>query len=144
MTARAEPAMMEPSHKQEVEMKAHLNVVGLIDLVTGVFFTALGVLVSLGVLLFAPWFYGAPLWKPGDVATVFAVVLGVSGVFLVIGIPSLIAGVGLLKKKRWARIVAIMVAILAVTSFPIGTGAGIYTLWVLTHRETEQLLDVAV
>ena len=124
-------------------MKTHLDVVGLIDLVTGVLFTALGALVSLGVLLFAPWFYGAPLWRPGDAVTVYAVVLGVSGVFLAIGIPSLIAGVGLLKKKSWARMVAIMVAILAVTSFPIGTGAGIYTLWVLTHRETEPLLATA-
>jgi hypothetical protein len=132
--------MMEPSHKQEVEMKAHLNVVGLIDLVTGVFFTALGVLVSLGVLLFAPWFYGAPLWKPEDAVTVFVVVSAVSAVFFVIGIPSLIAGIGLLKYKSWARILAVVLAILAVTSFPIGTAAGLYTLWVLTHKETEQLL----
>jgi len=37
-------------------MKAHLDVVGLIDVVAGAFLTALAVLVSLGVLLFAPWF----------------------------------------------------------------------------------------
>jgi len=134
---------MGTTSKQEVEMKTHLEVVGLIDLIAGVFFTVMGVLVSLGVLLFAPWVNGASLWRPGDAVTVLAVVLGVSGLLLVIGIPSLIAGVGLLKKKRWARVVAIMVAILAVTSFPIGTGAGIYTLWVLTRTETDQLLSPA-
>jgi hypothetical protein len=131
---------MEPSPVKEDMMKTHLDVVGLIDLVTGVFFTALAVLVSLGVLLFAPWFNGAPLWKPGDAVVVFAVVLAVSAVFFVIGIPSLIAGIGLLKHKSWARILAIILAILAVTSFPIGTAAGVYTLWVLTHKETQQLL----
>ncbi len=125
-------------------MKTHLDVVGLIDLATGIVFTTLGVVVSLGVLLLAPWVNGASLWRPEDALTVFAVVLGVSGVFLVIGIPCLIAGVGLLKKKRWARTVAIIVAILAVTSFPIGTGAGIYTLWVLTRTETDQLLNPAI
>jgi hypothetical protein len=135
---------METTNNQEVEMKTHLDVVGLIDLITGIVFTALGVLVSLSVLLFAPWVNGASLWRPEDAVTIFAVVLGVSGVFLVIGIPSLVAGVGLLKKKGWARIAAIMLAILAVASFPIGTGAGIYALWVLTRTETDQLLSPAI
>lgn len=125
-------------------MKAHLSAVVVIDLMTGVLFSALGVLVSLGVLVLAPWFYGAQLWRPADEAVVVVVVLFVSGVFFAIGIPSLIAGIGLLKNKSWARILGIVLAILAATSFPVGTAAGVYTLWVLTHRETEQLLSTAV
>jgi cytochrome c biogenesis protein CcdA len=74
---------------------------------------------------------------------VLAVVSGISAVFLAIGIPSLVAGIGLLKHKAWARVLAIIVAILAVTSFPIGTAAGLYAFWVLTHKETEQLLAAA-
>jgi uncharacterized membrane protein (DUF2068 family) len=119
----------------EVEMKTHLDIVGLIDLITGTLFTALGVLVLLN---------GVSLWRPEDAINVLVVVLVVSGVFLAVGIPSLIAGVGLLKKKRWARIVAMIVAIVALIGFPVGTGAGIYTLWVLTRTETEQLLSPAV
>jgi hypothetical protein len=122
-------------------MKAHLKVVGLIDLVTGVFFTILAVLVSLGVLVFAPWFNGAQPWRPEDAFTVLAIVLFVSAVFLLIGIPNLVAGLALLKQKRWARVLAIVLAILALTSFPVGTAAGIYTIWVLTQKETEQLLS---
>lgn len=124
-------------------MKAHLNAVGLIDMVTGVFFTLLGVVVSVGVLFFAPWSYGAQLWRPEDEVVVFAVVLFVSAVFLVLGIPNLIAGIALLKHKGWARVLAIVLAFLALTSFPLGTAAGIYTLWVLTQKETEQLLGTA-
>lgn len=124
-------------------MKAHLNAVGLIDVVIGTFFTTLAVLVSLGVLLFAPWFNGAPLWNPDEAAVVFAVVSGISTVFLGIGIPCLVAGIGLLKHKGWARVLAIIVAILAVMSFPVGTAAGLYAFWVLTHKETEQLLAAA-
>ena len=66
-----------------------------------------------------------------------------TAVFLAIGIPSLVAGIGLLKQKGWARIVAIILALLALTSFPIGTAAGIYTLWVLTRIEADQLLGAA-
>jgi hypothetical protein len=125
-------------------MKAHLKVVGMIDLLTGVVFTVTGVLVSLGVLVFGPWINGAGLWQREGGIVALAIMLSVGGVFFALGIPSLIAGIGLLKHKSWARILAIILAILAVTSFPIGTAAGIYTLWVLTHRETEQLLSTAV
>ena len=124
-------------------MKAHLQAVGAIDVVTGVVFTVLGVLVSLGVLLFAPWFYGGQLWRPEDKLVVFAVVLFVSAVFLVIGIPNLVAGLALLRQKPWARILALVLAVLALSSFPLGTVAGGYTIWVLTQKETEQLLSGA-
>jgi hypothetical protein len=124
-------------------MKAHLNAVGVIDLLTGVFFTVLGVLVSLGVLLFGPWINGAALWQQEGGIVAFALMLSVSGVFLALGIPSLVAGIGLLKHKGWARVWAIVLAILALASFPIGTAAGIYALWVLTQKETEALLAAA-
>jgi uncharacterized membrane protein (DUF2068 family) len=125
-------------------MKAHLNAVGVIDLLTGVFFTVLGVLVSLGVLVFGPWINGAALWQQEGGIAALAIMLSVSGVFLALGIPSLIAGIGLLKLRNWARVLAVVLAIVALTSFPIGTAAGVYTLWVLTHKETEQLLGMAV
>jgi hypothetical protein len=127
-----------------ITVKTHLNLVGWIDAVAGAFFTIMGLLVSLGVLLFAPWFNGAPVWKPEDAPIVIGVVLSASALFFVLGIPNLIAGIALLKHKRWARTLAIILAILALPSFPAGTAAGIYALWVLTHRETEQLLGTAI
>jgi uncharacterized membrane protein (DUF2068 family) len=121
-------------------MKTHLEIVGLIDVVVGVLFTALAVLVSLGVLVFAPAFNGAPPWRAADAGVVVATVVFISAVFLVLGMPSLIAGIGLRKHKTWARTLAIIVATLALASFPLGTAAGLYTLWVLSQKETEQLL----
>ena len=124
-------------------MKAHLNAVGVIDLLTGVFFTVIGVLVSLGVLLFGPWINGAALWEQEGGIVALAIMLSVSGVFFALSIPSLIAGIGLLKQKGWARTLAVALAVLALACFPLGTVAGLYTLWVLTHKETEQLLGTA-
>jgi hypothetical protein len=124
-------------------MKAHLNVVGVIDVVVGVFFTLVGVLVSAAVVLLSPWLSDSAFWQQEEGVIAFALWLLVSGLFIVIGIPSLIAGIGLLKQKRWARILGMIVAVLALASFPVGTAAGIYTLWVLTQKETEQLLGAS-
>ena len=124
-------------------MKAHLNVVGVIDVVAGVFFTIVGVLVSAAVVLFSPWISEPTFWHQEEGVAALAIWLLASGLLVVIGIPSLIAGIGLLKQKGWARTLGMIVAVLALASFPVGTVAGIYTLWVLTHKETEQLLSAA-
>jgi len=50
---------------------------------------------------------------------------------VVLGIPGLVAGAGLLARKTWARILAIVVGILGLVNFPIGTVIGAYTLFVL-------------
>lgn len=55
--------------------------------------------------------------------------------FTVLAIPGLIAGVGLLKRQSWARILALVLAILGLVNFPIGTAVGIYALWVLLQTE---------
>ena len=41
---------------------------------------------------------------------------------------------GLHKRKSWARVSALIIAILVVWSFPLGTALGIYTWWFL-HSE---------
>lgn len=124
-------------------MKAHLKAVGVIDLITGVVFTVTGMLVSLRVLVFGPWINGAALWQRGDGIVALAIVLSISGVLFALGISSLIAGIGLLKQKSWARTLAIALAVLALACFPLGTVAGLYTLWVLTQEEAEALLAAA-
>ena len=43
----------------------------------------------------------------------------------------IIAGVGLLQWQSWARVLMLVVAFISLLSFPIGTGIGVYTLWVL-------------
>jgi hypothetical protein len=124
-------------------MNGHLNAVGLIDLVTGLCFLALAALAALGVLLFAPAYSGAPLWKPEDAGAVLATVVIISAILLLIGLPSLIAGIGLLMRKRWSHIPAILVAVAIVGILPLAMGAGLYSLWVLMQKETTQLLGAA-
>jgi hypothetical protein len=60
-------------------------------------------------------------------------------------IPGIIAyiltGYGLLNYKSWARILAIILAILNLILFPIGTAIGIYTLWAMFNDETKALFE---
>ncbi len=64
-------------------------------------------------------------------------VVGISMFFLIalLALPGIIGGIGVLKRKGWARIVAIIVGILNLFNIPVGTALGIYTLWVLFKPE---------
>ena len=63
----------------------------------------------------------------------------VYSVVLILSLPGLIAGIGLLKFRPWARILGIVISALDLMSVPIGTAIGIYGLWVLLSNETEAL-----
>jgi len=58
---------------------------------------------------------------------------------LLLSLPGLITGWGLLKLRSWARILGIVLAVISLLNFPIGTVVGIYGLWVLLTKETERL-----
>ncbi len=61
----------------------------------------------------------------------FIVGTGVAMLLGMLAIPGVIAGWGLLARRSWARILALVVAILGLLNFPIGTLIGFYTIWVL-------------
>lgn len=66
------------------------------------------------------------------------------GVFLgVFGVIHLILAWGLYERKTWARPLGLVIGILALIRFPLGTALGIYTLWVLlpemSRREYDQI-----
>jgi hypothetical protein len=71
-------------------------------------------------------------------------IIGLAGgaliVFLIaLSIPCLVIGVGLLQRRPWARTAGIVISILGMVFFPFGTVVGVYGLWVLFSKETEQL-----
>jgi hypothetical protein len=84
---------------------------------------------------------------PGDAAIAIPII-GITGMalvtlLLIVSLPGVIAGWGLLNYKPWARILAIVVAILHLFNIPFGTLLGAYALWVLFNKETERLFSPA-
>ncbi len=67
----------------------------------------------------------------------------VSGYLLVVSVPGLFAGIGLLKFKSWARILAIVLAVVHAIDIPVGTIVCIYTLWVLLSERGSRLFTAA-
>jgi len=55
--------------------------------------------------------------------------------------PGIIAGIGLLLRRRWGRILALVVGFLSLISFPIGTALGLYTIWVLIQPGAPELFN---
>ncbi len=103
----------------------------------------------LGVLFIALVFGGAAgivsVAADDPEATAIAVpILGTVGTaiglfILVMSIPDIIAGIGLLERRPWARILGIVLCVLGLLHFPFGTIVGVYGLWVLFSPETEAL-----
>ena len=117
-------------------MKAQVELLGLINLILGAF----GALTGLTVMVL---FFGiAPITRDAVASMVLLIVGSIGGVWmLAFAIPSIVAGIGLLKKKSWARILTLILGVFALFSFPIGTLIAIYTFWVLLQPESEQLLS---
>jgi hypothetical protein len=73
--------------------------------------------------------------------------LGVIGGFVFIlvmtlSLPGLIIGIGLMQFRPWARMGGIILSAFDLLGFPFHTALGIYGLWVLLSRETEQMFGV--
>jgi hypothetical protein len=62
---------------------------------------------------------------------------------LVKGVLGFAAGVGLMQRATWARMLAVVIGVISLINVPFGTALGIYTLWVLmgsgSDREYEGL-----
>jgi hypothetical protein len=64
----------------------------------------------------------------------------IAAVFGILSIPSFIAGWGLGKRKSWSRILTLVLAVLTLPSFPIGTAIGVYSLVILLNDESKRIL----
>jgi hypothetical protein len=65
----------------------------------------------------------------------------ISSFLAVLSVPGIVGGIGLLKRRSWARILVLIVAVLDLFFIPIGTLLGVYTIWVLMQDETAQLFS---
>ncbi len=114
--------------------KSHVELLGWINIVSGALTALSGALVGLALIFLAP----VPERQAAVILLLVAVVAG--GLLGVMAICQVIVGLGLLKHKSWSRLLALVVAVFALFSFPIGTAIAIYAFWVLTKPEASQLL----
>jgi len=88
-------------------------------------------------------FYFAPIGVlSGDkealpILTFIAVIS--AGFLAIISVPDIIGGIGLLKWQPWARILVLILSVIKLINFPLGTIVGVYSIWVLMQNEVAGL-----
>lgn len=112
-------------------MRTHITILGWLQVALGLFdlliaLIAFGVLAGLGML---GGLSGEPISfiVGGVVGTV------VGGFVALTALPNILAGVGLLAHRNWARVLALILGALNLLKFPYGTVLGVYTFWVLLN-----------
>ena len=108
---------------------AHVKVLAWLFIISSIFMAipAMGLLLFPGMMMTGmahrPFPFAAPLFT------------GIALTFISIPVVNIIAGVGLLRYREWARILAVVLAAFMLIGFPFGTAIGIYAFWVLLSAE---------
>jgi hypothetical protein len=124
-------------------MRDHVRILAYLHIVFG----GLGTIAAVVVLVVFGGIAGiVGATNPGDpdalhiaVPVLGVVGLVISGFVLLLSLPGVITGFGLLKFRPWARMLGIVLSALDLPGVPIGTALGVYGLWVLLQPETERL-----
>jgi hypothetical protein len=114
-------------------LEQHIRVVAIIHIILG----ALGLVAAIAVFalgLGSGLMSGDPdaAIAGGTCGTIIAVIIGV------LSLPSIIAGLGLQKRKEWARILTIILSVLNLFNVPIGTAIGAYSMWALLDARSKE------
>lgn len=121
------PVASAPVRLARTKLQRHLRTLGILWIVVGVLWIVPSLVImglshashiAIGDEIFTRHFMPPLMFSLGSL-------------FLVVAAGGILVGWGLINHERWARIVAIVVGILALFHPPFGTALGIYTLWVL-------------
>lgn len=111
-------------------MERHINVVAALHIGLSI----LGLII--GVIVFAVLNITGGFVEEMEAQKILAIVANVLVILItVLSIPGLIAGIGLFKRKEWARILALVISVLDLFNFPLGTAVGVYSIWALVQPE---------
>ena len=113
----------------EGQMQSHVTILGWLHIAGSALLVPLG-LIGFLFLTVIGVFSRDP--KPAAVL----LFMGVMGVilFTILSLPGVLAGIGLLRRKAWGRILALIVGFFNLFNVPIGTALGAYTFFVLLQQ----------
>lgn len=117
-------------------MDKHINVLAVLFIV----YNSMTLLASL-IVFFVFLLGGALVQEPEFSSLIFIIGLCVAALLFVLSAPGIVAGYGLLRCKKWSRILTIVLAIIHAFNVPLGTALAVYALWVMTQDEAVRILD---
>ena len=115
-------------------MEKHVSVVAALQIGLGIFCILAGIIVMVIMGLVGGIANDA---NANMVLTLIGKII--VGVCIVLSIPGIIAGIGLLQHKEWARILTLVLSAINLMNVPVGTAIGIYSIWALVQEEVVAL-----
>jgi hypothetical protein len=120
-------------------MEKHLTLVGALQ----IGYSALGVLAAMATfLLIVGGGLLAGLFSGEEdivIPITFFVGTAVSMWLLIVSVPGIIGGIGVLRHQLWARYLILVLSVVELFSMPIGTAVGVYSIWVLVQDQSAKL-----
>ena len=114
-------------------LDSHITILGALYIA----FSVLGILLALGLSMAI--IGGGLISGDRDAVTATTLVGGcLGGLLLFISLPGLVGGIYLMKRRRWARILVLVLGFLNLLNIPLGTLLGAYTIWVLLKPEADE------
>lgn len=123
-------------------MDTHVKVLGALQIAMG----TLGLFAALALVLVFGVASSAVGLSDDPEAAIALPIIGITGMALVaflvlLSLPGVIIGIGLIQHRPWARIAGIVLSILGLMMVPFGTIVGVYGIWVLFSKETERMFS---
>lgn len=119
-------------------MEKHLTIVAALHIGYGIMSALIGLAVWIGLI--GVGFLSA---DPHAIRILSFVGTLIGLYLLIVSVPEIVGGVGLLRRRPWARILLLILAVLELIRVPLGTALGIYTIWVLIQDESKAILEGA-
>ena len=119
-------------------MQQHITVVAALRIGSAV----MGIMIAGAILLFliGPGIIAQCVDGDGEALMILtAIALPLAFFFVLSAVLDIVGGIGILKRKNWARYLVMVHSVLDLFNFPIGTAFGIYCIWVLAKDETARL-----
>lgn len=120
-------------------MVTHVKVLAWLNIALGALGVLLGLAVFAGTSILAAVVQHAvtDIDVPAPVIQIIGTVI--VGVIVLLSLPCLFLGYGLINFRPWARILGLILAALNLFNVPFGTALALYAFWVLLKPETEVL-----
>jgi hypothetical protein len=120
-------------------MEKHVTFVGVAQIA----YNALGILAAMAtfMLIVGGGLIGGLASGEEEIVipTTFCVGTSVSLWLILISVPGIVGGIGVLRRQSWARYMVLVLSILELFSIPIGTAIGVYSIWSLVQDKTAKL-----
>jgi hypothetical protein len=113
----------------------HNKVIGILHLLYGGF----SLLMMIGMSILFGTVFGVAAARDDFPPVAFIILAFFLVFYVILSLPSFLAGYGLLKRRVWAKVMGIVAAVLAAMSFPFGTALCVYTLWFLFSDQGKAL-----